>query len=116
MMGKYAGIEFLRFEYMNESQRNTEVSCRVEATAMRPADETVCERAVLISFFAESEDKMMHAEYKARIRYEFEQGAIPDDNKVFLDEHYKDAFQILIKIANDALKALGRNTMHPELI
>lgn len=37
MMGKYVGIEFLRFEYMNESHRNTEVSCRVEATALKPA-------------------------------------------------------------------------------
>lgn len=116
MMGKYVGIEFLRFEYMNESQRNTEVSCRVEATALKPEDDTIYERAVLLNFSAESADKMMKAEYKARIRYEFEPNTVPDNNKKFLDEHYKDAFQILIKTANDALEALGQNAMHPALI
>lgn len=116
MMGAYVGIEFLRFEFMNESERNTEISCRVEATAMEPADSTICERAVFLSFFAESADKMMKAEYKARVRYKFEPGAVPDNNKEFLDEHYKDAFQILIKTANDALKALGQTAMFPEFI
>ena len=116
MMGKYVGIEFLRFEYMNESHRNTEVSCRVEATALKPADDTICERAVSLSFSAEPVDKMMKAEYKARIRYEFQPDTMPSNNKEFLDEHYKDAFRILIKTANDALEALGQNAMHPELI
>ena len=110
MRDNFKTFTFLKFDFLNRPLEDTELKCNIELSAQSPKDSTVNDRAIFISFSANTDNDIMHIAIQMRIVYSFEEGLIPDEQQ-FLDEYYLDAYEIFKTKVNDVFTALGEDSL-----
>ena len=110
-------IEFIKFDLLDDASGKAALNCNIEFAAQVPKEETKMERAVLITFRAKTETDVMHLEIQARVVFAFPELACMPKDESFLDEYYREAYQIFKEKTDIALVGLGKEDLRfPEVV
>lgn len=110
MRDNFKFFDFLKFDYLDISAEKTTLKCNIEFASQAPNDTTLKERAVFISFSANSDDDVMHLVVHARVGYSFDGGSMPKED-AFLDEYYLDAYDVFRDRVKEMFAALGKEAL-----
>ena len=110
MRDNFKVFNFLKFDYLDNSTGKTTLKCNIKFASQVPNDATLKERAVFISFTANSDDDVMHLIVYARVEYSFSESTMPKED-AFLDEYYLDAYDVFRDRVKQVFAALGKESL-----
>lgn len=110
MYGKLKSAEFLKFDFAINTSVQTELNCNTKFRAQSPEDPSILDRAILITFHAESEGDAIHLRCICRVVFSFTDiKQIPVNDDGFINEYYEAAYSKFCSLADSALVMFGQN-------
>ena len=113
MYNNLKSFSFVKFDVLDlASSDEVSLNCNLQFTSQTPQKKELLDRAILVSFNADTEDKVLHFHIQLRAVYSFEdENSIPSD-KDFMDQYYENAYSIFCEQTQKVLVAMGKEKIN----
>lgn len=105
-------FSFIKFDILDlNTSGKVSLNCNLQFTSQTPQKKDLLERAILVTFNADTEDKTLHFHIQLRAIYSFKnEDSIPSDSD-FMNQYYQNAYSIFCEQTQKVLVAMGKDKL-----
>lgn len=110
-------VDCLKFKYeCSDAKQEFVLESTLQFTAQKPKDQSLLERAILVSFSATGDENKFMLDCVCRVIFSFNKKEDVVEDKELLQRHQREAYEELRMLLNKTLVAMGQNKINlPEI-